>query len=203
MSSREELRLEGCEAVGDSNEVTGKGDKGKGLKGEAAAATAAPKGEWVQAYGDGTSVGGVGNPEVVVAMALALDELKALAMAAMATAATALPEPCGTGMSGGGGRGNCVKAWLPPPPVEVAEDGVRLSEELVCPKAVTKGLLGAVCRPPLQMVLVVRSTGVSRMASTGPALFGDLLLWNALLRPDSTKCLKNKASNRCERWFYQ
>ena len=130
MSSREELRLDGCEAVGDSNEVTGNGDKGNGLKGEeAAAAAAAAKGEWVQAYGE-TSVGGVGNPDVVVAMALALDELKAFAMAAMATTATLPDPPCGTGMSGGG-TGKCVKAWLLPPPVEVAEDGVRLREELV------------------------------------------------------------------------
>ena len=45
MSSREELRLEGCEAVGDN--MTGKGDKGKGLKGEPAEAT--PKGECVHA----------------------------------------------------------------------------------------------------------------------------------------------------------
>lgn len=41
MSSLEELRLEGCEAVGDSSDVTGKGESGRGLKGLAAAAAAA------------------------------------------------------------------------------------------------------------------------------------------------------------------
>ena len=45
MSSREELRLEGCEVVGDSKEVTGNGDNGKGLKG----LEAANMGECVQA----------------------------------------------------------------------------------------------------------------------------------------------------------
>lgn len=51
MSSREELRLEGCEAVGDNKDVTGNGDNGKGLNGDVAAtwAAAAINGEWVQA----------------------------------------------------------------------------------------------------------------------------------------------------------
>ena len=45
-SSRDELTLEGCEAVGESNEVTvGKGDNGKGLNGEPAAAAAKAAGE--------------------------------------------------------------------------------------------------------------------------------------------------------------
>ena len=44
MSSREELRLDWCEAVGES--MTGKGERGKGLKGEPAEAT---KGECVHA----------------------------------------------------------------------------------------------------------------------------------------------------------
>lgn len=57
MSSLEELRLEGCEVVGDNSDVTGNGDNGKGLKG-----LAFSMGECVHAYGD-TSVGGVGNPE--------------------------------------------------------------------------------------------------------------------------------------------
>ena len=66
-----------------------------------------------------------------------LDELKALAMAAMATAATAFPDPGGTGIKGGG-TGKCVKAWLLA--TEVAEDGVRLNDELSGPNAVTIGL---------------------------------------------------------------
>ena len=45
MSSREELRLEGCEVVGDNKDVTGNGDNGKGLKG----LEAANMGECVQA----------------------------------------------------------------------------------------------------------------------------------------------------------
>ena len=63
-SSRDELTLEGCEAVGESNEVTvGNGDNGgKGLKGDPAATAARAAGEWAQAYGECTSVGGVGNP---------------------------------------------------------------------------------------------------------------------------------------------
>ena len=77
----------------------------------------------------------MGNPEVVVATLLALELLKALAMAAMATAATAFPEPWGTGMRGGG-TGKWVKAWVE----EVAEDGVRVRDEL----ETTRGLLGAV-----------------------------------------------------------
>ena len=98
MSSRLEDKLPGCDAVGDNSEVTGNGDRGcKGLKGVAAAAA---KGEWLHAYGEWTSVGGVGNPEVVVGVTL--EFLKALAMAAMATAATALPDPWGTGIRGGG-----------------------------------------------------------------------------------------------------
>lgn len=45
-SSLDELTLEGCEAVGESNEVTvGKGDNGKGLNGEPAAAAAKAAGE--------------------------------------------------------------------------------------------------------------------------------------------------------------
>ena len=90
-----------------------------------------------------------------------------------------------------------MKAWLD----EVAEDGVRLREECV-----TRGLLGAVCLPPLYAVvvtegarLVERSTGVvvnlnwrPPPGASRPALFGDLL-WNALFRPTaSTKCLKLK-----------
>ena len=133
-------------------------------------------------------MGGVGNPDEAAA-ALALEALKALAMAAIATAATALPEPWGTGIKGGG-TGKWVKAWLE----EVAEDGVRLSDECV-----TRGLFGAVWRPPLWVVvtaagLVERSTGVVvnlnwRPGPSRPALFGDLL-WNALFRPPaSTKCL--------------
>jgi len=135
MSSLEELRLEGCEVVGDNKDVTGNGDNGKGLKGLAPASM----GECVHAYGD-TSVGGVGNPEDPAACwaALAFEALKALAMAAMATAATALPEPWGTGIKGGG-TGKWVKAWLE----DVAEHGVRRDE------CVTRGLFGAVCRPPL------------------------------------------------------
>ena len=66
-----------------------------------------------------------------------MDELKALAMAAIATAATAFPDPGGTGIKGGG-TGKCVKAWLLA--TEVAEDGVRLNDELSGPKAVTIGL---------------------------------------------------------------
>ena len=63
-SSRDELTLEGCEAVGESNEVTaGNGDNGKGLKGELVAAAANAAGECAQAYGEWTSVGGVGNPK--------------------------------------------------------------------------------------------------------------------------------------------
>ena len=95
----------------------------------------------------------------------------------------------GTGINGGG-TGKWVKAWLE----EVAEHGVRLSDECV-----TRGLLGAVWRPPLWVVvtaagLVERSTGVVvnlnwRPGPSRPALFGDLL-WNALFRPPaSTKCL--------------
>ena len=62
-SSLDELTLEGCEAVGESNEVTvGNGDNGKGLNGEPAAAAAKAAGEWAQAYGEWTSVGGVGKP---------------------------------------------------------------------------------------------------------------------------------------------
>ena len=63
-SSRDELTLEGCEAVGESNEVTvGNGDNGgKGLNGDPAATAARAAGEWAQAYGECTSVGGVGNP---------------------------------------------------------------------------------------------------------------------------------------------
>jgi len=76
---------------------------------------------------------------------------------------------------------------------EVAEEGVRLNEEFRGPKAVTIGLLGAVCEP----LVDERSTaadievGVDNRSgnmSPGPALFGDLL-WKALLLPDSTKCL--------------
>ena len=44
ISSREELRLEGCEAVGDN--ITGNGERGSGLKGDPAEAT---KGECVHA----------------------------------------------------------------------------------------------------------------------------------------------------------
>lgn len=45
-SSLDELTLEGCEAVGESNEVTvGNGDNGKGLNGEPAAAAAKAAGE--------------------------------------------------------------------------------------------------------------------------------------------------------------
>ena len=84
-----------------------------------------------------------------------------------------------------------MKAWLE----DVAEDGVRLRDECV-----TRGLLGAVCRPPLCVVVTAglvaeRSTGVVvnlnwRPGPSRPALFGDLL-WNALLRPPaSTRCLK-------------
>ena len=52
-SSRDELTLEGCEAVGESNEVTaGNGDNGKGLKGELVAAAANAAGECAQAYGE-------------------------------------------------------------------------------------------------------------------------------------------------------
>ena len=58
-------------------------------------------------------------------------------MAAIATAATAFPDPGGTGIKGGG-TGKCVKAWLLA--TEVAEDGVRLNDELSGPKAVTIGL---------------------------------------------------------------
>merc|ERR1719245_2815533 len=100
ISSLEELRLEGCEVLGDNNDVTGNGDNGNGLKG----LEAANMGECVHAYGD-TSVGGVGKPE----------------------------EPAA---------------------------GVRLRDECV-----TRGLLGAVCRPPLCVVVTAglvaeRSTGV-------------------------------------------
>ena len=79
---------------------------------------------------------------------------------------------------------------------EVAEEGVRLNEEFRGPKAVTIGLLGAVCEP----LVDERSTAAdievgvdsrSGKMSPGPALFGDLL-WKALLLPDSTKCLKKK-----------
>ena len=86
---------------------------------------------------------------------------------------------------------------------DVAEDGVKLREELV-----TKGELGAVWRP-LRLVTAVgsmaaidvlileaieveeRSTGVLslKVMPSGPALFGDLL-WDALPPPPaSTKCL--------------
>ena len=89
ISSLEELRLEGCEVVGDNNDVTGNGDNGNGLKG----LEAANMGECVHAYGD-TSVGGVGKPEEPAAWAaLAFEALKALVMAAIATATAALPEP--------------------------------------------------------------------------------------------------------------
>ena len=119
-------------------------------------------------------------------------------MAAKATAATALPVPWGTGIKGGG-TGKWVKAWLE----EVAEEGVRVRDEWAW---VTRGLLGAVCRPPLWVVvtgwgLVERSTGVVvnlnwRPGPSRPALFGDLL-WNALFRPPaSTKCLKLNKENK-------
>jgi len=137
-------------------------------------------------------VGGVGNPEDdETEVAFDLDELKALAMAAIATAATAFPDPGGTGIKGGG-TGKCVKAWLL---AEVAEDGVRLKDEFRGPKAVTMGLLGAVWDPFVDerstapdVVEVGVENRRGKILSPGPADFGDLL-WNALFRPDSTKCL--------------
>jgi hypothetical protein len=97
MSSRDELTLDGYDAVGESNEDIGKGDNCKGLKGTAEGII----GECAHAYGEVTSVGGVGNPDDEDDVALAL-ELKALAIAAMATAATTFPDPGGTGINGGG-----------------------------------------------------------------------------------------------------
>lgn len=136
-------------------------------------------------------MGGVGNPEELEATeaTFVLDELKALAMAMAATAATvALPDPGGTGIKGGG-TGKCEKFEL----AEVAEDGVRLNEEFIGPKAVTIGLFGAVWEPFVdeRSTAPEMEVGVDSRSgnmSPGPALFGDLL-WKALFRPDSTKCL--------------